>query len=370
MNSTAGSKKRKRAVVVHQNELEENIDTSKPTAVFAPSKGRKHTVSNHKYKGGQDQRNQGTVNEDEHTGWTDPDHFLYHLLSYLEVPPFLRRTLFPFHPNLRTAGALPSLDMPHHLRANEWCPYREGITLGNANSTEDYLDEGKGAAPKIKRTRNSAESGSAPSDDSSEHTLVDIGIPQKIKVPVSIPPNTRVTLKLSSTSETSRVSPTENYISAAEPVHPATPREEAGYYWGYTVRRTNSLSSVFTECPHDGGYDLSIGTSERGQPLSHLLSGPGNKSTQRASSGDDGGKGRLPANWDHLLVVFGGPPGIEAAVSADKELMAAGVKEAKDVFDAWVNVFPGQGSRTIRTEEAIWVGLASLREFVTQREEL
>ncbi|KAL9064733.1 MAG: hypothetical protein Q9157_007728, partial [Trypethelium eluteriae] len=324
---------------------------------------------NHKYKGGQDHRNQGTVNEDDHTGWTDPDHFLYHLLSYLEVPPFLRRTLFPFHPNLRTAGALPSLDMPHHLRANEWCPYREGITLDNRDFTEDHYDGGKGAAPQTKRTKKSTEFGLALPDDSPNYTLIDAGVPQKIKVPVSIPPNTRITLKLSSTLESSRITSTENIGSTAEPVHPATPREEAGYYWGYTVRRSNDLSSVFTECPHDGGYDLSIGTSERGQPLSHVLHGCGNESSQKGTSENDGGIERLPANWNHLLVVFGGPSGVEAAVSADKELMAAGVKEAKDVFDAWVNICPGQGSRTIRTEEAIWVGLTSLREFVIQRDE-
>lgn len=33
------------------------------------------------------------------------------------------------HPNLRTAGALPSLDMPHHPRSDEWCDYREGVVV-------------------------------------------------------------------------------------------------------------------------------------------------------------------------------------------------------------------------------------------------
>lgn len=66
---------------------------------------------------------------DEYTATKDPSHFLAHLLSYLETPPHLRKHLFPMHPNLRTAGTLPSLDMPHHPRADEWCDYREGVVV-------------------------------------------------------------------------------------------------------------------------------------------------------------------------------------------------------------------------------------------------
>lgn len=309
------------------------------------------------------------MNEEEHTGWTDPDHFLYHLLSYLETPPFLRIPLFPFHPNLRTAGTLPSLDMPHHLRPDEWCQYREGVTLANPDGTEGHANGGNDEMPKVKKNRNSEKSNFASSLESSEYTTVDVGLPQKAKIPVAIPPNTRVTLKFPSITANPRTTSAEKPESAPEPVHPSAPREEAGYYWGYTVRRSPSLSAVFTECPHDGGYDLSIGTSERGEPLSHLLRSSGNGSTRETEHEKDGTSQGLPVNWNHLLVVVGGPAGIEAAVSADKELAAAGVKEAKDVFDAWVNVCPGQGSRTIRTEEAVWVGLTSLREFVSQRDE-
>ena len=31
------------------------------------------------------------------------------------------------HPDLKVAGLLPPLDAPHHLRASEWGPYREGV---------------------------------------------------------------------------------------------------------------------------------------------------------------------------------------------------------------------------------------------------
>ena len=47
-------------------------------------------------------------------------------------------------------------------------------------------------------------------------------------------------------------------------VCPSAPRSEAGLYWGYSVRVASSLGAVFTESPHKGGYDMMIGTSERG----------------------------------------------------------------------------------------------------------
>ncbi|KAL8643747.1 MAG: hypothetical protein Q9210_007573, partial [Variospora velana] len=71
--------------------------------------------------------------------------------------------------------------------------------------------------------------------------------------------------------------------------------------------------------------------------------------------------------FNHMLIVFGGVAGLEAAVEADDELRKMGVKEPKNLFDYWVNLCPGQGSRTIRTEEAIWLGLMGLREVVLSK---
>lgn len=219
------------------------------------------------------------------------------------------------HPDLRTAGALPSLDMPHHLRSEEWCQYREGITTGPARGTG---------------------------------TLVECGLGSKVSIPVSIDANTRVTVQLENDGPTSYMDTlTGNAIS------PEVPREQAGYYWGYQVRQASSLGSVFTECPYDGGYDISIGTSERGASLETLTS---NDSATR-----------VEPTWNHLIVVFGGVAGLEAALSADRELKAAGVSKAEEVFDCWINLVPGQGSRTIRTEEAVWVGMAGVRQLVELR---
>lgn len=48
----------------------------------------------------------------------------------------------------------------------------------------------------------------------------------------------------------------------AEPQGPEGGRRLAGHYWGFAVRLARSLSKVWDDCPHKGGYDLAIGTVE------------------------------------------------------------------------------------------------------------
>jgi methyltransferase len=218
--------------------------------------------------------------------------------------------------------------MPHHLRKDEWCPYREGITYRDEEETTDL---GENAGKKKKKWKG----------ERVVETKVDTGLAEPVSLPFDIPPNTRITLRF----------PEENSTAGAEAVAPNAPREEGGYYWGYTVRRCSSISTVFTECGFEGGYDVSFGTSERGQPLSELL--------------PTGVKHKSPVpKFEHMIVVFGGLAGLEAAVRVDSELQDKGVTEAKELFDFWVDICPGQGSRTIRTEEAVWIGLMGLRGIV------
>lgn len=232
------------------------------------------------------------------------------------------------HPNLRTAGTLPSLDLPHHLRAEEWCPYREGVTLQS-----QPLGIGK--------------------------SLVEAGLRIPVTVDAKIPPSTRVTLKFGPDAEDAAKNLKAKEIKA-EAVNPDEPREEGGYYWGYNVRKAASLSAVFEECTYDYGYDITIGTSERGVALESLYGAPNGE--ENVQDGEE----RLAGKFKHLLIVFGGVSGLEAAVKNDTELQKLGVKEAKEVFDWWVNVCPGQGSRTIRTEEAVWIGLMGFRRLVAR----
>ena len=65
----------------------------------------------------------------------------------------------------------------------------------------------------------------------------------------------------------------------------------------------------------------------------------------------------------HLLVVFGGLKGLETSLESDETLLA---NDPSLVFDHYVNTCPGQGSGTIRTEEAILVTMSALRPIIAK----
>ncbi|PYI07100.1 DUF171-domain-containing protein [Aspergillus sclerotiicarbonarius CBS 121057] len=284
------------------------------------------------------------------TAYSDPSHFLTHVLSYLETPPYLRKHLFPIHPNLRTAGLLPSLDMPHHLRANEWCDFREGIVVSSPDRYAHRSRHSPRTTPQMSNDYHHSRHNSP--TNNSHATIVDTGLSHKKVLPnIHLPEHARVTVRYP-----------QHGSAYAEAVHPSTPRAEAGYYWGYYVRRCRSLSAVFTECPFDGGYDLSFGTSERGVPISAVLEEKSQVYDQYIPHHRPHCHNQPPPDFQHILIVFGGVAGIEAAVRNDPQLRDMGIRpsDAGKLFDYWVNFLPGQGSRTIRTEEAIWMGLMSL----------
>ena len=128
-------------------------------------------------------------------------------------------------------------------------------------------------------------------------------------------------------------------------VSPATPREKHGMYWGYQVRMASSLGKVWTECPFQGGYDLSVGTSERGHDCSE--------------------KGFKLPSFKHVIIVFGGLGGLEDCLLGDDHLQ---VNSPDELFDFYINSCPSQGSRTIRTEEAIPITLAALGSHIRKNQ--
>ena len=65
----------------------------------------------------------------------------------------------------------------------------------------------------------------------------------------------------------------------------------------------------------------------------------------------------------HALVAFGGPLGLEDCYQKDSN--RAG-NDVTALFDRWINTCPNQGSRTIRTEEAILISMAYLQPALTQ----
>jgi len=248
---------------------------------------------------------------DERKGRTSGAVFMARVLQYLECPQYLRKACFPHHPDLRSVGLIPPLDAPHHLRVDERCAYREAVVVERP--------EGKSGGG---------------SDAAGGSCHVYTGLPKELKLDLEVPPGTRLTVRM----------PAAGARQVAHAVAPHEPRETAGLYWGYQVRMAESLAAVWSECPHEGGYDCSIGTSEHG--------------THGLAQGDF----TLPP-FHHLLIVFGGVEGLEPVVAAE-EALADCDDDVGALFDHYVNLCPAQGSRTIRTEEALLVGLGALRPFI------
>ncbi|CAL8084638.1 unnamed protein product [Orchesella dallaii] len=230
------------------------------------------------------------------------------ILQFLECPQYLRKLLFPIHPDLQYAGLTAPLDIPHHLRRTEALPYREGVV-----SSKPRKDGGK------------------------DYSLVNVGLDRDCRVSKKLKKGVRVTVKFEDASP--------DYILKSKGklkgtvVSPHLPRREDGLYWGYTVRIASCLSKVFSECPFQEGYDVTVGTSEKGSD-SRLLK---------------------PQRYNHLLVVFGGVEGLEYALENDESVEEDDVSK---LFQQYVNTCPSQGSRTIRTEEAILISLNALSHFM------
>lgn len=233
----------------------------------------------------------------------DPHGFMAKVLQYCECPQYLRRHFFPMHPDLQFAGLLAPIDAPHHVRAEDECKYREGVVL-------DRVGPNKGS-------------------------LVNCGIRGRpVEIDATLQAGIRCTVQLETSDYRAKGTIQGKVVS------PAAPREDNGQYWGYTVRMADSLKSALDQCPYEGGYDLKVGTSERG--------------TQNL----DDRKFVLPS-YEHALIVFGGVAGIEECVDADESLKLPGSQSSK-LFDLWVNICQYQGSRTIRTEEAVMITLAKM----------
>lgn len=60
-----------------------------------------------------------------------------------------------------------------------------------------------------------------------------------------------------------------------------------------------------------------------------------------------------------VVIVFGGLQGLESALDADEEINET---DPEKIFPIYVNALPGQGSRIIRTEEAIPIALSLLKD--------
>lgn len=233
--------------------------------------------------------------------------FFVRNLQYLETPQYLRRQLLPHHPDLKWVGALAPLDAPHHLRKHERLAYREGAV---------YPKEKCSAPPK---------------GEENKGCWVNCGLESPVWVTgQDIPADVRLTVRLD--DDSGKDGPKRGVA-----VSPREPTTKQGLYWGFQTRIAQGLREVVDGCPFTGGYDLTIGTSERGEAL---------------------GVSRLP-KFQHLLLVFGGVGGLEEALS-DKNSGYPPETDPSSLYKRYVNICPKQTSRTIRTEEAVMISLALL----------
>lgn len=215
------------------------------------------------------------------------------------------RALIPVHDNLKFAGMLPPLDAPHHLRASEWGRYREGVVRNTS------LEEG---------------------------SFVDVGLDKDAYVSDPVREGVRVTLYMGDNPEIVEISGRNAYSSRIVP--PQEPRVKDGQYWGYITRIATCIEDVFSECPFDDRYDITIGTSERGEKV--------------------GCCNLRLKQFRHALIVIGGPQGLEYALENDPWASKYPDRDPSILFDRYLNTCENQGSRTIRTEEALLITMAFL----------
>lgn len=253
--------------------------------------------------------------DSQHKGtYKDKLNFCLTNLQYLETPQYMRKTLFPFSDDLSKAGLMNPLDVCHQLRANEYSVYREGIVLKRP----------------VKNN---------------EGSWVDIGLRKYCFVEVSLPEKTRVTIKLSKESKEIHDKSELNIengnndkfykgiiVSSFEP-------KQKGLYWGYIVRVANSFEDIFKDSIFNNeNYDLIIGTSDKGEYCDDI---------------------KFP-QFEHCLIVFGGIQGIEGVIESDEKSKIR-ENDFQKLFNMYINTCPKQGSRTIRTEEALIITLSALQ---------
>ncbi|KAG1357503.1 hypothetical protein G6F62_001549 [Rhizopus arrhizus] len=230
------------------------------------------------------------------TSKVNPNLFLARLLQYMETPPYLRKALVPISSDLKFAGLLPSLDVPHHPARDDMTLYREGVTLDKA-------------------------------DDQS--TLVDVGLFRRARIDRPVQPNVRVTVELNQVVAAADTKKGQKPIQA-KVVSPKAPREKSGLYWGYSIRLASSFSKVMTDSPYE--YDFLIGVSD--------------------CKGDDVYQPSIKDKvkpFEHILIAFGAPNGgLEEAIEADEDLKV-GEENANELFDLFIQPLTS-GTRSIKLE--------------------
>lgn len=109
-------------------------------------------------------------------------------------------------------------------------------------------------------------------------------------------------------------------------------KEDIEEYWGFEISRSEGLAQSLSKTESD----YIIGTSRRGQNLYEVV------------------KGIKANNTDNLTVAFGGP------YQGLFEICEKQGVNPEDRFDVMVNTIPNQGTKTVRSGEALVATLAEL----------
>ncbi|MES1919972.1 hypothetical protein MHBO_001710, partial [Bonamia ostreae] len=224
----------------------------------------------------------------------DPNLILYKLLCFLETPPYLRKALFPMSDDYKHVAVIKPLESLHHPLKHSFCKYREGVITEN----------------------------------NGENSKVNVGYEELVSVEGEYKINERVSVRLKKNKRAGKIVSRKRL-------------QKKTAYSGYSVRLANGLNGVFKNTPFKNGYDLTIGTSERGKDIRRI-----NESTKLTEK-------------KHALIVLGGPKGLENCLNAKRKKIRA----VQNMFDHYVNAGIAQGSRTIRTEEAILIILTAFNDL-------
>lgn len=232
----------------------------------------------------------------------DDSRFIDLLLRYAETPQYLRKYLFPIREELKHAGLLPPLRTPHHPIKSKSSDlnvgeFRVGVVV-------------KGPKEREKKV------------GSDESAWVDIGMDSPIRLAKKLRAGERVNVRIFSRRPIQ-----------AKPVE----MDQIPMYWGYRTAVEGSLKRALESFSRPD--DLVVVASRQGRvldtaALSHL--------------------GELMGLKSRIAVVFGSPgKGVESILAGE------GSKLSEFQCETW-NTIPGQGTETVRTEEAVWATLSLL----------
>ncbi len=152
-------------------------------------------------------------------------------------------------------------------------------------------------------------------------STVDIGLREPVSFRGSLTPNTRVTMML------------DQRLGSWV----AVPKADVPYYWGYTTSLENKTLRQALEA-YDPLLDSVVATSRVGK-LAHAVA-------PRIRE--------LMSLGQRMALLFGSPS------EGVHEIIAKDGARLEDIADLIINTVPGQGTATVRTEEAVLITLATL----------